>query len=70
MNQSAALAKVLGVVGLGSMGYGAAVTALRRGVAVWGLDTRSDARQRFAPRGVFARLAGIELPRSTEQGWR
>ena len=43
--------KVLGVVGLGSMGYGAAVSALRRGVDTWGLDTREQARARFAAQG-------------------
>lgn len=42
---------VLGVVGLGSMGYGAALTALRRGVATWGLDTRPEARARFEADG-------------------
>ena len=34
--------KTLGVIGLGSMGYGAAVSALRKGVTTIGLD-RSDA---------------------------
>ena len=43
--------KVLGVVGLGSMGFGAAVTALRNGVATVGLDTRADARERFVAAG-------------------
>lgn len=39
---------VLGVVGLGSMGFGAALTALRNGVATVGLDTRPpEARTRF-----------------------
>ena len=41
----------LGVVGLGSMGFGAAVSALRRGVEVCGLDTRAEARERFAAEG-------------------
>jgi len=41
----------LGVIGLGSMGYGAAVSALRRGVPAWGLDTRTEARDRFAAEG-------------------
>ena len=35
-------ARTLGVVGLGSMGLGAALSALRRGVPVWGLDTRPE----------------------------
>lgn len=42
---------VLGVVGLGSMGYGAAVSAHRRGVVTWGLDTRAEARERFVADG-------------------
>ncbi len=43
--------KVLGVVGLGSMGYGAAVSAMARGVPVWGLDTTEAARARFTAAG-------------------
>ena len=43
--------KVLGVVGLGSMGYGAAVSAMKRGVPTWGLDTTETARMRFAAAG-------------------
>ena len=42
---------VLGVVGLGSMGFGAAVSALRKGVATIGLDTRPEARARFEAEG-------------------
>lgn len=44
-------AKVLGVVGLGSMGYGAAVSAMKRGVPTWGLDTTEAPRARFAAAG-------------------
>lgn len=44
-------ARKLGVVGLGSMGFGAAVSALRRGVEVCGLDTRAEARERFVAEG-------------------
>ena len=44
-------ARRLGVVGLGSMGYGAAVSALRRGVPVLGLDTRPEAGQRLLAEG-------------------
>ena len=36
----------LGVVGLGSMGLGAALSARRRGVSTWGLDPRAE---RLAP---------------------
>jgi L-threonate 2-dehydrogenase len=53
--------KVLGVVGLGSMGYGAALTALRRGIDVVGLDARAEASERFVAEGGRATdsLAGI-----------
>lgn len=44
-------AKTLGVVGLGSMGYGAAVSAMKRGVPTWGLDTTEAARARFTAAG-------------------
>jgi 3-hydroxyisobutyrate dehydrogenase len=43
--------KVLGVIGLGSMGFGAALTALRRGVPTVGLDTNAAARERFVAEG-------------------
>ena len=43
--------KVLGVIGLGSMGYGAAVTALRHGVSTVGLDKSEAARARFVAAG-------------------
>ena len=43
--------KILGIVGLGSMGFGAAVTALRKGVNTVGLDTRVEARERFTAEG-------------------
>jgi putative dehydrogenase len=48
--------KTLGVIGLGSMGYGAAVTALRRGMPTWGLDLNLDACARFKTEG--GRIAG------------
>ena len=41
----------LGVVGLGSMGFGAALSALRRGVPTWGCDPRDEVRERFAGAG-------------------
>lgn len=53
--------KVLGVVGLGSMGWGAAVSALRRGVATWGLDTRDEARSRFEAEGGRSTSSLAEL---------
>ena len=46
-----AAGKTLGVIGLGSMGFGAAVTALRNGVPTIGLDTRAEARARFEAEG-------------------
>ena len=46
--------RVLGVIGLGSMGFGAAVTALRRGVTTVGLDTHPPARERFIAEGGAA----------------
>lgn len=53
----------LGVVGLGSMGYGAALSALRRGVPTWGLDTRAEARDRFVAAGGLATASRAELAR-------
>ena len=46
-----AAGKTLGVIGLGSMGFGAAVTALRNRVPTIGLDTRAEARARFEAEG-------------------
>lgn len=51
----------LGVTGLGSMGLGAALTALRRGVAVIGLDTRAEARERFTAAGGRATASLAEI---------
>lgn len=51
MNDSSARTPVIGVVGLGSMGFGAAVSAHRRGFATWGIDPRPEARERFAAEG-------------------
>ena len=54
-------AKVLGVIGLGSMGYGAAVSAMNRGVSTFGLDSSAAARERFAAAGgqLAASLADL-----------
>ena len=41
---SGAAGPVLGVVGLGSMGFGAAVSALRKGVTTIGLDPSGEER--------------------------
>ena len=43
--------QALGIVGLGSMGLGAARSALRRGVTTWGCDTRAEVRNLFAKDG-------------------
>lgn len=56
-----AASPVLGVVGLGSMGYGAAVSAMKRGLATWGLDMTEAARTRFSAAGgqLAASLADL-----------
>jgi 3-hydroxyisobutyrate dehydrogenase len=51
MSDSAPPRATIGVVGLGSMGYGAALSAHRRGHVTWGIDPRAEARQRFAAAG-------------------
>ena len=51
MSEVTSAGKVLGVVGLGSMGMGAALTALRNGMTVVGLDTRAEARASFIKYG-------------------
>jgi 3-hydroxyisobutyrate dehydrogenase len=53
--------KTLGVVGLGSMGMGAASSALRAGVPTWGCDTRPTAREQFAQLGGRAVATPREL---------
>ena len=53
--------QTLGVVGLGSMGWGAAVSALRRGITTWGSDTRSDVLERFASAGGHMASTPAEL---------
>jgi L-threonate 2-dehydrogenase len=51
----------LGVIGLGSMGLGAALSALRRGTPVWGCDTRPDARDALQQAGGQAVATPAEL---------
>lgn len=51
----------LGVIGLGSMGMGAALSALRRGVPVWGCDTRPEARAALTAAGGQAVATPGEL---------
>lgn len=61
MNDSSARQPVIGVVGLGSMGFGAAVSAHRRGFVTWGTDPRPEARARFAAEGGRATASLPEL---------
>ncbi|AOF83868.1 NAD-binding of NADP-dependent 3-hydroxyisobutyrate dehydrogenase family protein [Hydrogenophaga sp. RAC07] len=51
----------LGVIGLGSMGMGAALSALRQGVTTWGCDPRADARAAFEQAGGRATASVAEL---------
>lgn len=53
--------KTLGVIGLGSMGMGAALSALRRGVPTWGCDARAEAREAFSRAGGRATGTPAEL---------
>ncbi|MDQ2139141.1 NAD-binding protein [Alcaligenaceae bacterium A4P071] len=66
MSQSQNAARVLGVVGLGSMGMGAARSAVRAGVTTWGLDTRAEAREQFAAEGGHATSTLAELGRECD----
>jgi L-threonate 2-dehydrogenase len=50
-----------GVVGLGSMGLGAALSALRGGLAVWGCDPSPAARERFSAAGGQVAATPAEL---------
>jgi L-threonate 2-dehydrogenase len=54
-------APTLGVIGLGSMGMGAALSALRNGVPTWGCDPRADARTAFEQAGGRAVASAAEL---------
>ena len=54
--------RTLGVIGLGSMGMGAACSAVRQGTPTWGFDPRSEALAAFGeagghPAGSVAELA-------------
>ena len=61
MNTNATADRTLGVVGLGSMGYGAALSAHRKGVPVCGLDARAEPRERFVAQGGRATASLAEL---------
>ena len=56
----------VGIIGLGSMGLGAAVSALRENLDVTGIDLNPDARDRFSVAGgkssdTITELAGIDV---------
>lgn len=53
----------LGVVGLGSMGMGAALSSLRQGLATWGCDPRPEARAAFEQSGGRVTNSVAELAR-------
>lgn len=53
----------LGVIGLGSMGRGAALTALKRGVPTWGLDLNPAACAAVAQAGGHIAASVAELAR-------
>ncbi len=61
MNESSVSRPVIGVIGLGSMGFGAALSAHRRGYVTWGVDTRAEARERFVAEGGRATASIAEL---------
>jgi 3-hydroxyisobutyrate dehydrogenase-like beta-hydroxyacid dehydrogenase len=52
----------VGVIGLGSMGMGAALSLLRAGVAVTGCDPRAAARDEFSAAGGAAVAKASDLP--------
>lgn len=54
--------KSLAVVGLGSMGLGAALSALRQGVRVAGCDVRAEAREALVQAGGEAFASVSDLP--------
>jgi len=53
--------QTLGVIGLGSMGMGAALSALRKGVPTWGCDPRAEARSAFEQAGGRAVAHAADL---------
>jgi len=61
MTTSSVSKPVLGVVGLGSMGLGAASSAVRRGLVTWGCDPRPEARAAFVQAGGHAVADASEL---------
>lgn len=53
--------RTLGVIGLGSMGMGAALSALRQGVSTWGCDPRPEARAALEQAGGTAVASVADL---------
>ncbi len=56
----------VGVIGLGSMGMGAALSLLRAGHEVTGCDMREAARSEFAAAGGGVAASADALPQGTE----
>ena len=56
----------VGVIGLGSMGMGAALSLLRAGHEVTGCDRRAEAREEFAAAGGRTAARADEMPAGTE----
>jgi 3-hydroxyisobutyrate dehydrogenase-like beta-hydroxyacid dehydrogenase len=56
----------VGVIGLGSMGMGAALSCLRAGLPTTGCDMREAARAEFSGAGGAAVASAAELPEGTE----
>ena len=56
----------VGVIGLGTMGMGAALNLLRKGHAVIGCDVRDAARAEFAAAGGAAVATPADLPADTQ----
>jgi 3-hydroxyisobutyrate dehydrogenase-like beta-hydroxyacid dehydrogenase len=56
----------VGVIGLGAMGMGAALSCLRAGLATTGCDLREAARAEFAAAGGAACASPAELPDGTD----
>ncbi len=56
----------VGVIGMGSMGMGAALSLLRAGHAVTGCDMRDTARAEFAEAGGTAVATTAEIPAGTQ----
>src|SRR5262245_35907473 len=54
------------VIGLGSMGYGAAASLLRAGFEVSGVDVRADVLERFAKEGGRAEHSAAAGARDAE----